>query len=98
MVIMPYYVYKIEVDDKIYIGHTKDIKKRTYQHNYLFNKSPEKKEFYKALPKATKLLELEILYKEKTKADAKRREIYLILERYFNGEKLWQKIPNISDR
>jgi len=41
------YIYKIDVHDKIYIGSTKNINKRTYQHNYQLKKKFQISNIYK---------------------------------------------------
>ena len=41
------YIYKILVHDKIYIGSTKNIKRRTYQHNYQLKKKFQISNIYK---------------------------------------------------
>ena len=104
-----YTVYNIVVNGVVvYIGHTKDLKKREYQHNYSLNKGKKKELYdYCRLIGVTNLT-LIPLQKVKTKVEAKRLEIYLILKATFIGEignsiilgetDLRQKIPNISDR
>ena len=81
---MRYIVYKIEVDSVVvYIGYTKDLKKREYQHNYSLNKGYNK-ELYTYLRSMSifnvKLVEVASFNR---KTDAKRFEMYLILHYKF---------------
>jgi predicted GIY-YIG superfamily endonuclease len=100
-----YTTYKIEVDNVcLYIGHTKDLKKREYQHNYSYKKEA-KKALYDYLRGYgySGYIKLIPIKEWKTKVQAKRHEMYLILRYMFmypdNPEfQLKQKIPNISDR
>ena len=81
---MQYIVYKIEVNSVVvYIGYTKDLKRREYQHNYNLKKG-YKKELYDFLRGINiddvKLISLASF---KRKTDAKRFEMYLILHYKF---------------
>jgi predicted GIY-YIG superfamily endonuclease len=90
-------VYKLTSEGglSVYIGHTNNIERRISQHRNNI-KNGKSTLFYDALVDGT--FTYEILSKFKTKVEAKRYEMYLILQRYYSGEKLYQKIPNISDR
>lgn len=93
-----YVVYQIRVGTFIYYGYTQNIEIRGKQHNRAI-KSGLKKEFYDALRveniEAELILEPVMNFNSKT--EAKRYEAYLILDRHFRGEKLWQSIPKIRD-
>lgn len=106
-----YTVYKIEVDDVcLYIGHTKDLKKREYQHNYSYSKGLKKDlyDYLRTLNLFDGKLRLIPIANFKTKVMAKRYEMYLILQYLFINSlptiddtiiktNLKQKIPNIID-
>ena len=104
---MNYQVYKIEINGIVrYIGHTKDIIKREYQHNYLLKKGYKKPLYDKIrelYPDGYRI-SLNPLegFKYSKMVDAKRKEMQLILANYFIHcpllMELYQKIPNISDR
>lgn len=91
-----FYVYKLTSGDIEYIGHSKQPETRYKQHLYNIDSNTPGK-FYNAV-KWQEKPSIEILAAFKTKPDAKRFEVYLILRKYFNGETLYQRIPNISDR
>ena len=96
-----YIVYSINyLDNIIYIGRTNNIKIRQYQHNNLCFKKLMNKEVYNFIRENTniKQIDLVIIKIFKTKIESKRYEMLLILQSYFNSYKLYQKIPNISDR
>jgi predicted GIY-YIG superfamily endonuclease len=104
-----YNVYKIEVNEVcLYIGHTKDLKKREYAHNYLLKKG-KKKELYDYLRSVNidniTLIEIASFT---SKTSAKRLEVYLILKHKFIKDnvlevpridcvELKQSIPQIRD-
>lgn len=104
-----YTVYQIKVNGVVsYIGYTKNLKSREYQHNYLL-RTGKKKELYDYC-RREKITELELIpiHNFKTKVEAKRFEMYLILYYRFiidNGLEvpLWasvdlmQTIPSIRD-
>jgi len=100
-----YSVYKIEVNGVcLYIGHSKDLKRREYQHNYLYKKGA-KKALYDYLRECEYegYIELIEIGRYKKKVEAKRYEMYLILQYLFIETdnplfQLKQKIANISDR
>jgi predicted GIY-YIG superfamily endonuclease len=96
-----YIVYSINyLDNIIYIGRTNNIKIRKHQHNNLCFKKLMNKEVYNFIREDTniKQIDLVIIKIFKTKIESKRYEMLLILQSYFNNYKLYQKIPNISDR
>jgi len=105
---MAHTVYKIvdREDNILYYGHTKDLKRRTYQHQYSFRKLHKKPlyDYLHSIDYTEEDIILIPLFEYKTKAQAKRKEIFLILSDYFSNEdekleiNLYQKIPNISDR
>lgn len=100
-----YIVYKIVINDIVrYIGHTNNIPRREKEHNYSFKKG-FKKDLYNFIRAESTITNFDgyiitlIPIKEfKKKVDAKRYEMYLILDDYFNQKILKQKVPNISDR
>lgn len=111
---MNYQVYKIEVDGELrYWGYTSNLKQRQYKHNYLLKKD-HKKELYNKIRELYPNtnggynIELKVIkwpgMDNMNKISAKRLECYLILSEWLisiqNNKdfKLWQKIPNISDR
>lgn len=94
-----YKVYYIKHNDMIvYIGRTDNIKRRTYQHNYHYKKGKENQLYNYLRLNEVEVIELVIIESYKNKADSKRLEMYLILDDYFNGKELQQKVPSISDR
>ena len=104
-----YFVYNIEYKNKIiYVGYTKDIIKREKQHIYLCYKQNNKsynKQLYVYIRKeysdkeqGKNIIKLNKIKEFKTKVEAKRYEMFLILTDYYNKKQLLQKIPNISDR
>ena len=94
-----YKVYKIVVNDEIvYFGRSKDLKKRSYQHNYNLRKNVNREIYEYIKSQGIKSIELIEIASYKSLIQAKRYEAYLILHSYFNGRKLYQKIPAISDR
>lgn len=94
-----FWVYQIEIGGVIrYIGYTNDLIKREKQHNYLCFKTNKKKLLYNSVRKlGIKEIKLKPLKPFKDKVDAKRWECYLILNDWFNGRLLWQRVPKISD-
>jgi predicted GIY-YIG superfamily endonuclease len=100
---MAYIVYEITVADNIrYIGMTKNIIKREYEHNYAFKRG-DKKELYDYIKSIGYSPEYYITLNRikgfKTRADAKRFEIFLIIwDHFYCNKMLKQKIPSISDR
>lgn len=97
---MTFTVYSINyLNSPIYIGYTSNITKREKQHNYLFTKEKKKDvyDYLKSLNLNDKIVLIPI--KEfKSKSEAKRYEMLLILNDYFSTKSLKQKVPNISDR
>lgn len=91
-----FYVYRLTSSSgALYIGRTNNIERRIKEHQMNI-KNGKSTLFYDSLVDGT--FTYEILSTFKTKVEAKRYEMYLILQRYYSGEKLYQKIPNISDR
>ena len=80
----------------VYIGHTNNIERRIKEHQMNIKNGKSTLFYDSILIDGT--FTYEILSTFKTKVEAKRYEMYLILQRYYSGEKLYQKIPNISDR
>lgn len=96
---MKYIVYGIYHDNKCrYVGLTNNLKRRTYQHNYLLNKGKDKMIYNYLREEGVDMIVLKPLWEYKTKVEAKRKEMFLILADHFVGKYLKQKIPNISDR
>ena len=103
-------VYRIEVGNVVYLGRTMNFERRLKEHCrdcYNVNSRVYNKLFYQNvreihLDKESGCNALKkgfsIVYKCKTKVESKQRELWLILNRFFNGEELFQKIPSISDR
>jgi len=97
------YVYEIKNEnlETIYIGRTNDLDRREKEHNRnCFNKKVIKKELYKYIRNETniKFIKLYPVGIFKTKIEAKRFEMLLILQDFFGNKKLKQKVPSISDR
>jgi hypothetical protein len=102
-----YKVYEIKVDGVIrYFGRTKDIRRRLSEHrrglkNYYIGIGRRKslyENIVKNYPNGYEI-DLVVVKEFKKSIDAKRWEMFLILEYYFmNWGQLWQKVPNISDR
>ena len=106
---MKYYVYKIEIQHLIYYGRTINLDDRLQQHisacynpkNKAYNKQfyqevrkvyPNKESGLNALKNGFKLI-----FICDTKADSKKAEMWLILERWINQKPLYQNIPQIKD-
>jgi len=106
---MIYNVYTIKVFNVIrYVGYTSDLDNRTKQHQRdCFNPgSPNyNKELYKFIRETTSFKSSDInlvsVYTTKNKADAKRYEMYLILQDYFRFDgrviELKESIPKLTD-
>lgn len=95
---MQYIVYKI-VDKglTVYIGRTNNLKRRQSEHNTRL-KSEYKKEIYEYFRQNGVIkIVLEEVATFKSKTDAKRYEMLLILEDYFSSKTLKQKVPQIKD-
>lgn len=84
--------------ETIYYGQTNDINRREKQHNYALHKKFEKQLYKYLRERRVDKIELIQLREFKTRVEAKRFEMMLILMRHFAGYKLQQKIPSISDR
>jgi len=105
--IKQYTVYKILHNGiVVYIGYTNNLRVRQYQHNTTYNKFKQdpvkyKKMLYKFLLNNGFNDTIELVpIKEniKSKVEAKRIEMYLILKYYFSkNNTLQQYVPNISD-
>lgn len=94
-----YIVYSINyLNQPIYIGITNNLKRRTTQHNYLFKKGKSKQvyDYLRSLNQTN--ITLNTIKEFKTRTEAKRYEMYLILIDYFGNKHLKQSVPNISDR
>lgn len=104
-----YSVYQIKIKDIIYIGYTNDHKRRLREHIYACYNSKSNaydKIFYSAIrslygekEKGKKELKkgFKVLYSTSRKTEAKRLEMYYILDRYFKNKVLYQKVPQIRD-
>ena len=109
---MKYSVYILTYKDILYIGQTNKPSIRYNQHKLsLTNPKLQKRKFYSELNKLTTSLDkkgkwifftdnvkLTILKEFSNRRDAKLYEAFLILQRYFNDDILYQKLPRISDR
>lgn len=94
-----YKVYTIEVNSQVtYIGRTIDIKRRQTEHNRHF-KTGKTKELYDYLREIAFESKIELIQvaEFKSKTDAKRYEMFLILQDYFGVKVLKQKVPQIKD-
>jgi predicted GIY-YIG superfamily endonuclease len=93
-----YKVYTISTDRVIYIGRTIDIKRRQAEHNRMF-KSEKNKAVYDYLRDINfdGRIELIQVAEFKSKTDAKRYEMLLILKDYFGIKELKQSVPQIKD-
>ena len=97
---MTYYIYSILYENKcVYVGMTKDIKRRQQTHNYLYKKG-KKKLLYDFLRENgfNEKIELIITKSFSTKTEAKRWECFIILGDHFGLKQLRQVPPKISDR
>lgn len=90
-------------NDIIYIGYTNNLSRRNLEHTYncysIKSKTYDKKFYQKwrsIYPDKTEIV-LTLVKSFKSRVDAKRYEMFLILLAYFRGRNLFQKIPNISD-
>jgi hypothetical protein len=100
-----YVVYSINIEGiNRYIGHTNNKDRRLKEHMSLCYKID--KPFYKfikdnyEMDEGIRLIKngFTVLYSYGKRVDAKRREMFLILDDYFNKKELYNKVPNISDR
>jgi predicted GIY-YIG superfamily endonuclease len=94
------HVYSILWNDNcIYIGRTNNIKRRSAEHRRAL-KNGKKKLVYDFLREQNYEgdIELMVLMSYKSKTEAKRMEMFLILSDHFGPKKLKQQVPNISDR
>lgn len=100
-----YTVYKIEIDGIIrYIGRTNNLKRRTRDHNNGILDINNNKWLYQEIriiashTGIIKSVQLQPMFEHKTKIEAKRREMFLILQYYFvQRDQLWQSVPQIKD-
>lgn len=95
------YVYKIEVFVEgnwrlVYYGQTNNPWTRFLQHRNNIRKGV-KKELYDLVNKYSYEWKMTCINFYHTKTDAKRYEIYMILNCYFNNYKLHQRVPHILD-
>ena len=83
----------------VYIGRTNNIIRRQKEHIRAFKRG-KKKLIYDFLREMNYEgdIELIILKTYKSKTEAKRMEMFLILQDHFGQKKLKQQVPNISDR
>lgn len=95
-----YKVYKIVVNDEIvYIGRTgRDLVVREKEHNRAIKNGIDRTIYNFIRESGLERIELVEVASYKNKVESKRFECYLILDAYFSGRKLYQSIPNISDR
>lgn len=94
-----YKVYIIKIGElTVYIGRTIDIKRRQTEHNTHF-KSGKSKVLYDYLRDINYDSKIELIEvaQFKSKTDAKRYEMYLILQDYFSKRLLKQSVPQIKD-
>lgn len=77
---------------------TKDLKVRERQHNKGLN-SEDRKDLYQKLRECG-IKEIQLIPHSsfKNRVEAKRFECLQILKDHFRDKKLWQRVPNISDR
>jgi predicted GIY-YIG superfamily endonuclease len=97
-------VYEIKYDNNtVYIGRTNNLNRREKEHNRFLrrpdNDKTKRKPLYQfLLESGCNQVKLSLVKEFKTKVDAKRYEMLLILLDYFGDRKLKQKVPSISDR
>lgn len=83
-----YTVYAVIQSSKcLYIGHTKDLNRREYQHNYSLRKGKEKALYAYLRGACIESITLTPIMTYKKKSDAKRLEMYLILSYLFLDKK-----------
>lgn len=106
---MEHYIYTIEINNEVvYVGRTKNnLDQREKEHRSAFKRYINNpKRYYKTLYEwlhQNNIKPSEIVLKPaniaKSKVEAKRKEMYLILYFFFNFPgQLKQKVPSISDR
>lgn len=80
-----------------YIGLTNDIERRTKEHIYHYHKGQDK-DLYTFLrqQKFNVKFKLKLLRSFKSRTEAKRYEMLLILKDHFTKQKLKQTIPSIT--
>lgn len=93
-----YKVYTISTDRVVYIGRTVDVKRRQAEHNRMFKigKSKVLYDYLRDINFDSKI-ELIQIAEFKSKTDAKRYEMLLILQDYFGIKELKQSVPQIKD-
>lgn len=103
-------VYSIIIKDVVYIGITKDVNRRIKEHIYSCYSSKSNaydKVFYSVVrslysSKKEGMLAImkgfTVLHTTSNRTEAKRLEMFIILDRYFKNKPLYQKIPTIRDR
>jgi len=92
-------VYRINHKKKaIYIGYTNNIDRRCKEHNYHLKKGTMKEMYDYLRKKKVSKIVLEPLRTFKSKTEAKRFEMLMILMYHFGTYRTLNKIPNISDR
>ena len=92
-----FFVYTIVYDNIcIYVGKTTDLHRRTLEHNRLYRNGYDK-ELYNYLRSVNFQGKIELipLQELKSNTEAKRMELYLILEDHFNQKQLKQTPPPI---
>lgn len=79
----------------IYIGHTNNLKRRQYQHNYNYEKGGEKElyTYIRSLKLDNVYLYLCPIQSFDTKEEASHYELYLILQDHFGRKELKQSLP-----
>lgn len=93
-----YIVYSIEFKGQvIYIGRTNNLKRRQQEHNRAIKNGKGKEVHIYCIDNGLESIILIPLKEFKSKVDAKRYEMFLILTDYFGGRCLKQKVPQIKD-
>lgn len=89
-----YSVYEIRVNGiRRYIGSTNDFFRRKREHLKSI-KLAKKKELYEKINEILlPEIEFNILFETESKIHCLRKEVYFILEDYFNKNELWQAYP-----
>lgn len=91
-----YTVYTISVNDEVvYVGMTKDLKRREKQHRYSYRKGVSKElySYFSSISLKEEEIVLEVVKTNLTERMAECLEVYIILSYYFNNQPLKQCLP-----